>query len=114
MVDIKVTVNTDGYVTNFATIGDLLSGSIQVRVIDFDAPNYDCYKLTDGGELVWDEDKYQAKINPPIIELQPSDKERIENLERENALLKAQKQALSEQVDFHEELIVELATQIYA
>lgn len=45
---------------------------------------------------------------------EPSDTERIEQLERENALLKVQKQALSEQVDFHEELIVELATQIYA
>ena len=35
-------------------------------------------------------------------------------LKQENAFLKAQKQALSEQVDFHEELIVELAMQVYA
>lgn len=57
-------------------------------------------------------DERKALEPEPIKE--PSEKERIEQLERENALLKAQKQALSEQVDFHEELIVELATQIYA
>lgn len=51
--------------------------------------------------------------DPTTIPPQLTDKERIEQLERENILLKAQKDVLSEQVDFHEELMVELATKVY-
>ena len=40
--------------------------------------------------------------------------ERVETLEAENALLKQQVTALSNQNDFHEELIVELANVVYA
>lgn len=40
--------------------------------------------------------------------------ERVETLEAENALLKQQVTALSDQNDFHEELIVELANVVYA
>lgn len=39
---------------------------------------------------------------------------RVETLEAENALLKQQVTALSDQNDFHEELIVELANIVYA
>lgn len=40
--------------------------------------------------------------------------ERVETLEAENALLKQQVSALSDQNDFQEELIVELANIVYA
>lgn len=40
--------------------------------------------------------------------------ERVETLEAENALLKQQVTALSDQNDFHEDLIVELANVVYA
>lgn len=40
--------------------------------------------------------------------------ERVETLEAENALLKQQVTAMSDQNDFHEELIVELANVVYA
>ena len=63
MADIKVTVDA-GYVTNVATTGDLVD-SVQVQVNDFDMLNFDCYKLVNG-ELVWDDEKHQAKINPPL------------------------------------------------
>jgi len=45
---------------------------------------------------------------------EPTMAERVEELEAENKVLKAQVEALSEQHDFHEELIVELATIVYA
>ena len=53
----------------------------------------------------------------PTLEQEPSVQtvdERVETLEAENALLKQQVTALSDQNDFHEELIVELANVVYA
>lgn len=53
----------------------------------------------------------------PTPEQEPSVQtvdERVETLEAENALLKQQVTALSDQNDFHEELIVELANIVYA
>ena len=44
----------------------------------------------------------------------PTPAEQIAALEAENNLLRAQVSALSEQADFHEELIVELANEVYA
>ena len=44
----------------------------------------------------------------------PTDSERIEALESENALLKAQLQAQTERSDFIEDCIAEMATQVYA
>lgn len=44
----------------------------------------------------------------------PSDSERIEALENENRVLSAQIEALSDQNEFQEELIVELANVVYA
>ena len=46
---------------------------------------------------------------PPL-----TDSERIEALETENALLKAQLQAQTERSDFIEDCIAEMATQVYA
>ena len=45
---------------------------------------------------------------------EPSDSERIEALENENRVLSAQIEALSDQNEFQEELIVELANVVYA
>lgn len=45
---------------------------------------------------------------------EPTTEDRVADLEAENKLLKAQVDALSEQNDFHEELIVELAQVVYA
>lgn len=53
----------------------------------------------------------------PEPEPEPDDQtvdERVETLEAENALLKQQVTALSDQNDFQEELIVELANIVYA
>ena len=50
--------------------------------------------------------------NPPPAPL--TDSERIEVLESENALLKAQLQAQTERSDFIEDCIAEMATQVYA
>lgn len=56
---------------------------------------------------------------PPISEPEPEPEpeptpDPIEKLEQENALLKQQVQALTEQAAFHEEIFVELAEVIYA
>lgn len=45
---------------------------------------------------------------------EPTEKERIAALEEENILLKAQIAAQSEQMDFYEDCIVEMATIVYA
>ena len=50
----------------------------------------------------------------PEPEPEPTPEERMAELEAQNALLTAQVQALSQQNDFHEELIVELANVVYA
>ena len=50
----------------------------------------------------------------PEPEPEPTPEERIVELEAQNALLTAQVQALSQQNDFQEELIVELANIVYA
>lgn len=71
MGNIKITVDAFGYVTNFARLGEL-TDSIEVVGVDFDADNYDCYKLVDG-KLIFDDAKYQDKINPVPIDPQPSD-----------------------------------------
>lgn len=44
----------------------------------------------------------------------PNIAERVQEIEAENKVLKAQVEALSAQNDFHEELIVELANVVYA
>lgn len=66
----------------------------------------------DGTELV----SYTALDIPeiPKDEVPPSDGARISALEEENALLKAQIQAQSDQMDFYEECIVEMAEIVYA
>ena len=57
---------------------------------------------------------------PPIEEIpqQPNEmevlKEEVIALEKENKLLKAQVEALSQTSDFHKELIVEMANKVYA
>ena len=48
------------------------------------------------------------------VERAPTTDERVTVLEEENALLKAQIQAQSDQMDFYEECIVEMAEIVYA
>lgn len=69
MIDIKYTLDPNGYVNNFAITGDLPNSKL-VSVNDFDTLNYDCYKEVNS-KLVWDEEKYQRKINPAPIGPQP-------------------------------------------
>lgn len=65
----------------------------------------------------WDEEAYQAYCDehpeePEIIE--PTTDERVAALEEENTLLKAQVTAQSEQMDFYEDCIAEMAAVVYA
>ena len=67
----------------------------------------------------WNEDAYQAYIAglpepEPAPEPEPTADERISALEAENHLLNQQVAALTDQNDFQEELIVELANVVYA
>lgn len=50
----------------------------------------------------------------PVPEHIPTAEERISNLESENAFLKAQIDAQSEQMDFYEDCIAEMAMVVYA
>ena len=84
-----------------------------VRSLEGDSEIGAIIKFADGVDMQLVQQIIDAH-DPAPIPSTPTEIERIAQLEQENALLKAQKKALSEQVDFHEELIVELATQIYA
>lgn len=64
----------------------------------------------------WNEEAYQAYLAslPEPEEPAPTPEERIAALEEENHLLSQQVTALTDQNDFQEELIVELAGVVYA
>ena len=66
---------------------------------------------TIGAQVPFEDLPPLGKPSPPEPPKPPTD---IEVLQQENTLLKAQVGALSSQNDFHEELIVELANQVYA
>lgn len=55
------------------------------------------------------------KTDPePAPDLSPSTEDRVAALEAENKTLKAQVSAQSEQMDFYEDCIAEMATVVYA
>ncbi len=76
---IKYTLGNDGYVNNFVTIGEL-EGSKTIAIENFDSENFDCYKEVEGG-LVFDEQKLQEKLNPPLHPVLPTLEERLSALE---------------------------------
>lgn len=83
----------------------------------FDKPLYDdrgiCrYKLMDGKPVERTQEEMDADYVPP--EVNPTDTERILQLESEKKLLTAQVQALSDRNDFMEDCIAEMATIVYA
>ena len=65
-----------------------------------------------GAKPFYDGATIGASYSPPPPP--PADSERIEALETENALLKAQLQAQTERSDFIEDCIAEMAMQVYA
>ncbi|WP_197716124.1 hypothetical protein [Priestia endophytica] len=70
----------------------------QTKIIEF--------TYTDSGESTPNEPTPEPAYTAPLTE-------QIANLEKENALLKAQNQAVSERADFIEDLIAELAKRVY-
>ena len=83
----------------------------------FDKPLYDergiCrYKLVNGKPVERTQEEMDADYVPP--EVNPTDTERISQLESEKKLLTAQVQALSDRNDFMEDCIAEMATIVYA
>lgn len=77
--------------------------------------------LTVDGDTVtdaaWDEETYLAYCAEHPEEPEPTEPttdERLASLEEENTLLKAQVAAQSDQMDFYEECIAEMATVVYA
>ena len=76
----------------------------------------ECVEALNEVEQGWVYDPATGSFSPPgpEPEPEPTPEERIVELEAQNALLTAQVQALSQQNDFQEELIVELANIVYA
>lgn len=70
------------------------------------------YKLVDGKPVERTQEEMDADYVPP--EVNPTDTERISQLESEKKLLTAQVQALSDRNDFMEDCIAEMATIVYA
>ena len=70
------------------------------------------YKLVNGVVTERTKEEMDADYVPP--EVNPTDTERILQLEREKKLLTAQVQALSDRNDFMEDCIAEMATIVYA
>lgn len=65
----------------------------------------------------WNEEAYQAYISSlpdPSTDPAPTTEGRVAALESENKTLKAQVSAQSEQMDFYEECIAEMASVVYA
>ena len=58
-------------------------------------------------------DAYKASLPEPV-DPPPTTEERVAALESENAMLKAQVSAQSDQMDFYEDCIAEMATVVYA
>lgn len=58
-------------------------------------------------------DAYKASLPEPV-DPPPTTDERVETLESENAMLKAQVSAQSDQMDFYEDCIAEMAAVVYA
>ncbi|WP_154661574.1 hypothetical protein [Bacillus ndiopicus] len=85
MIDIKYMIDAEGYVNNFAVTGDLPNG-LFATVAVFDMLNYDCYKAINGN-LVWDEDRYQKKINPTPVDTQQTQEDFLLDLELRLTLL---------------------------
>lgn len=53
------------------------------------------------------------KDEPPVAETSPTLEEQLAEKDKEITLLKAQNKALTDRTDFHEDLIVELAMEVY-
>lgn len=70
------------------------------------------YKILDGMMVETTEDEKQLELSQ--ITHQETLPSEMDILKQENKLLKAQVQALTETSDFHEELIAEIATVLYA
>ena len=70
------------------------------------------YKLVNGRPVERTQEEMDADYVPP--EVNPTDTERILQLESEKKLLTAQVQALSDRNDFMEDCIAEMATIVYA
>ena len=70
------------------------------------------YKLVNGRPVERTQEEMDADYVPP--EVNPTDAERISQLESEKKLLTAQVQALSDRNDFMEDCIAEMATIVYA
>lgn len=75
---------------------------------DSETDTYQGFKSTASAEEVYNE--WLVNKDKPVVEV-PTD---MEVLQEENKLLKAQVQALNSTIDFHEELIAEMATMLYA
>ena len=59
-------------------------------------------------------DAYKASLPGSTPEPEPTTDERVAALESENAMLKAQVSAQSDQMDFYEDCIAEMAAVVYA
>lgn len=64
---ISYTLDKNNYVNSFTKLGEL-SGAKTTTLLDFNEKYFYCYKEIEG-ELVWDEAKYQDKINPSPSEI---------------------------------------------
>ena len=101
--------STSGVVCN---IIEIASDTALGITLPLDQLSWDCgqYPVAIGDR--W-EDGVFSRDGGPLVPV-PTDAEKIAELEAEKTLLTARVSALSEQNDFQEELIVELANVVYA
>lgn len=100
----QITIDENNIVT-CCSIGGYIEGGIDVEDIPdevMDCPSKWVYK---NGEFV---------ENPDYVELVIPDTPTVEDLIRENEMIKKQIEAQSEQMDFYEDCIAEMASVIYA
>lgn len=82
-------------------------GKNQYLAGDDEVTTFQKPKLVDGQVVEGLTEEEIAEMTNPV-EQEPSQEDRIAQLEQENMLLKAQNSALTERTDFHEEVLTEI------
>lgn len=109
IIQLEAEGSTSGVVCN---IIEVTADTALGITLPLDQLSWDCgqYPVAIGDR--WEDGAF-SRDSGPLVPV-PTDAEKIAELEAEKTLLAAQVAALSEQNDFQEELIVELANVVYA
>lgn len=100
----KVVLREDGRIGASSLTHDMGAGAVSVDMPEsFDPEKQADWRIVDGAPV------YDPLPEPPVLE----DTVTLDTLANENRLLRAQVQALADQNDVYDELIAEMAMEVY-